>query len=78
MAALKQGMAPCPACNRHISEHATVCPKCGRPLEAGWGAPAAEAFRSWIRKIEERTRWWLTLVGGVVLIGFLLLMASNR
>lgn len=38
-------MAHCPACRRQISINAEQCPKCGEPLEEGWGAKSQAETR---------------------------------
>ena len=35
----------CPSCRKKISQEATVCPKCGQPLDADWLEKAAEKSR---------------------------------
>jgi len=39
-------MAHCPACKRQISIKAEQCPKCGEPLEEGWGAKSQAEVRN--------------------------------
>ena len=63
-------LSPCPECKERISHQAQSCPKCGFPLEAGWGDKKVPKKKSVFRKI---TSLFFKLVLGVVMIVFLLI-----
>ena len=60
----------CPDCRQQISEHATSCPKCGRPVSA---VDRAEA-----RAAAERTRTITTGCGIACVAAFFLLVLAFR
>lgn len=74
----EKGLEDCPACERSISENATICPRCGEPLAPGWAEEIRRAERERKKTRKRGRRIWASVLVALIILPFVLIETDQE